>query len=67
MCILFLIFICFKVILAQQRLAAAKNTVSQQQHIASAKEAHAAAALQHSAHAAAAEIQRTGILNTNEI
>lgn len=48
------------VILAQQRLAAAKNMVAQQQRIAAAKESHAAAALQSSAHAAAAEIQRTG-------
>lgn len=48
------------VILAQQRLAAAKNMVAQQQRIASAKEAHAAQALHNSAHAAAAEIQRTG-------
>lgn len=48
------------VILAQQRLAAAKNMVAQQQRIAATKEAQAAAALQSSAHAAAAEIQRTG-------
>lgn len=46
-------------------MAAAKNAVSQQQHIASAKEAHAAAALQHSAHAAAAEIERTGFFFNN--
>lgn len=48
------------VILAQQRLAAAKNAVSQQQRIASAQEAKAATALHNSAHAAAAEIRRTG-------
>lgn len=49
------------VILAQQRLAAAKSMVAQQQRIAAAKEAQAATALHNSAHAAAAEIQRTGI------
>lgn len=48
------------VILAQQRLASAKNMVAQQQRIAAAKEAHAASALQSSAHAAADEIRRTG-------
>lgn len=54
-------------ILAHQRLAAAKNAVAQQQRIASAKEAHAAAALQSSAHAAAAEIQRSGLLTLPKI
>lgn len=49
------------VVLAQQRLAAAKATVSQQQRIAAAREAEAAAALHRSAHAAAAEIQKTEI------
>lgn len=48
------------VILAQQRLAAAKNSVAQQQRLASAQEAKAATALHNSAHAAAAEIRRTG-------
>ncbi|KNC32992.1 hypothetical protein FF38_03741 [Lucilia cuprina] len=47
------------VLLAQQRLAAAKAAVAHQQRIASAKEAEAANALQRSAHAAAAEIQKT--------
>lgn len=47
------------VVLAQQRLAAAKNAVSHQQRIAAAREAEAAHALQRSAHAAAAEIQKT--------
>lgn len=47
------------VLLAQQRLAAAKSAVAHQQRIASAKEAEAANALQRSAHAAAAEIQKT--------
>uniref|UniRef100_A0A1B0DG09 Uncharacterized protein n=1 Tax=Phlebotomus papatasi TaxID=29031 RepID=A0A1B0DG09_PHLPP len=47
------------VILAQQRLASAKAAVAHHQKIAAAKEAQAASALQSSAHAAAAEIQRT--------
>lgn len=47
------------VVLAQQRLAATKAAVSQQQRIAAAREAEAAQALQRSAHAAAAEIQKT--------
>lgn len=47
-------------VLAQQRLAQAKNTVAHQQHIASSKEAHAAAALQRVAQEAAAEIQKAG-------
>lgn len=48
------------VILAQHRLAAAKSSVAHQQRLAAAKEAEAAAALQSSAQAAAAEIHRTG-------
>ncbi|XP_065354876.1 uncharacterized protein LOC135949289 [Calliphora vicina] len=47
------------VLLAQQRLAATKSAVAHQQRIASSKEAEAANALQRSAHAAAAEIQKT--------
>ncbi|XP_067615863.1 uncharacterized protein [Eurosta solidaginis] len=47
------------VLLAQQRLAASKSAVAHQQRIAAAREAEAAAALQRSAHAAAAEIQKT--------
>ncbi|EDW01974.1 GH20156 [Drosophila grimshawi] len=47
------------VVLAQQRLAASKAAVAYQQRIAAAREAEAASALQRSAHAAAAEIQRT--------
>ncbi|XP_055375395.1 uncharacterized protein LOC129608097 [Condylostylus longicornis] len=47
------------VVLAQQRLAAAKANVAHQQKIAALKEANAAQALQNSARAAAAEIQRT--------
>ncbi|XP_030383149.1 uncharacterized protein LOC115630620 [Scaptodrosophila lebanonensis] len=47
------------VVLAQQRLAASKAAVAHQQRIAAAREAEAAAALQRSAHAAAAEIQKT--------
>ncbi|XP_059611142.1 uncharacterized protein LOC132258057 [Phlebotomus argentipes] len=47
------------VILAQQRLASAKAAVAHHQKIAASKEAQAASALQSSAHAAAAEIQRT--------
>ncbi|CAD6995858.1 uncharacterized protein LOC101452413 [Ceratitis capitata] len=47
------------VVLAQQRLAASKSAVAHQQRIAAAREAEAAAALQRSAHAAAAEIQKT--------
>lgn len=46
--------------LAQQRLAQAKNTVAQQQHIASAKEAKAASALQRVAQEAAVEIHKAG-------
>jgi hypothetical protein len=46
------------VVLAQHRLALAKNAVAQFQRVASNKEAQAAAALQHSAKAAAIEIQR---------
>lgn len=48
------------VVRSQQRLAQAKAEVSEAQRIASAKEAHAAAILQKSAHAAAAEIQKSG-------
>lgn len=47
------------VVLAQQRLAASKAAVAYQQRIAAAREAEAASALQRSAHAAAAEIQKT--------
>lgn len=47
--------------LAQHRLASAKNAVAQQQHVASAKEARAAAALQRAAQEAATEIQRAGL------
>lgn len=47
------------VVLAQQRLAQAKSAVAHQQRLASSKESEAANALQKSAHAAAAEIQRT--------
>ncbi|XP_050317922.1 uncharacterized protein LOC126751584 [Bactrocera neohumeralis] len=47
------------VVLAQQRLAASKAAVAHQQRIAAAREAEAASALQRSAHAAAAEIQKT--------
>ncbi|XP_053948123.1 uncharacterized protein LOC128856799 [Anastrepha ludens] len=47
------------VVLAQQRLAASKSAVAHQQRIAAAREAEAATALQRSAHAAAAEIQKT--------
>ncbi|XP_037953184.1 uncharacterized protein LOC119683545 isoform X2 [Teleopsis dalmanni] len=47
------------VVLAQQRLAASKAAVSSMQRIAAAREAEAAAALQRSAHAAAAEIQKS--------
>uniref|UniRef100_A0A1I8P4U2 Uncharacterized protein n=1 Tax=Stomoxys calcitrans TaxID=35570 RepID=A0A1I8P4U2_STOCA len=47
------------VVLAQQRLAATKAAVAHQQRIAAAREAEAAQALQRSAHAAAAEIQKT--------
>ncbi|XP_055851608.1 uncharacterized protein LOC129915926 [Episyrphus balteatus] len=47
------------VVLAQQRLAASKSAVAHQQRIAAAKEAEAASALQRSAHAAAAEIQKS--------
>ncbi|XP_011196991.2 uncharacterized protein LOC105221594 [Zeugodacus cucurbitae] len=47
------------VVLAQQRLAASKSAVAHQQRIAAAREAEAASALQRSAHAAAAEIQKT--------
>lgn len=47
------------VILAQQRLAATKATLSHQQKVAAAKEAQAATALQRTAHAASIEIQRT--------
>lgn len=49
-----------QVVLAQQRLAHAKNAVAQQQHIASAKEANAAAALQRVAQEAAVEIHKAG-------
>lgn len=45
---------------AQQRLAQAKAEVAEQQRIASAKESHAAAVIQKSAHAAAVDIQKTG-------
>ncbi|XP_073840823.1 uncharacterized protein [Musca autumnalis] len=47
------------VVLAQQRLAATKAAVAHQQRIAAAREAEAAEALKRSAHAAAAEIQKT--------
>ncbi|XP_075154164.1 uncharacterized protein LOC142227502 [Haematobia irritans] len=47
------------VVLAQQRLAQTKAAVAHQQRIAAAREAEAAQALQRSAHAAAAEIQKT--------
>ncbi|KAH8355043.1 hypothetical protein KR093_004229 [Drosophila rubida] len=47
------------VVLAQQRLAASKAAVAYQQRIAAAREAEAASALQRSAHAAAAEIQKS--------
>ncbi|KAH8261542.1 hypothetical protein KR044_010907 [Drosophila immigrans] len=47
------------VVLAQQRLAASKASVAYQQRIAAAREAEAASALQRSAHAAAAEIQKS--------
>lgn len=50
------------VVLAQEKLAAAKNTVSEYQRTAAVKEAQAAAAIQNSAVAAAAEIQRNGEL-----
>lgn len=50
------------VVHAQQRLAEAKSEVAEQQRIAAVKESIAAHVIHKSANAAAAEIQRTGLI-----